>query len=158
MARPVILLTAAALLLGGCGAFQHQDPLQVTLVGIEPAAGAGEGLEMRMQLKLRMQNPNETAIPYDGIYVEVRLLNRNFGTGVSRESGTVPPFGEAVVAVPLEVSILGLAGDAMSLLGGKGLDKIAYEMDGKLSSASSGTVRFKSQGELSVADVMGGGT
>jgi hypothetical protein len=76
---------------------------------------------------------------------------------VSSQSGAVPPFGEAVVGVPVAVSITGIAGQAMGLLSGKSLDKITYEMSGKLNSTASGALRFKSQGELSLADLTGGG-
>jgi LEA14-like dessication related protein len=154
MARSMILLTAAALGLVGCASLQRTDPPKVTLLGIEPAAS--EGLEARMQLKLRVQNPNDTPIPYDGIYVELFVQNKSLGSGVSNQSGAVPPFGEAVFEVPVNVSLLGIAGQALGLLSGKSMDKITYEMRGKLSSATSGTVRFKSQGELSLADLTTG--
>jgi hypothetical protein len=71
---------------------------------------------------------------------------------MSNQSGTVPAFGEAVILVPVEISYMGMAGQAMGLLSGKSLDKVTYEMHGKL-----GTVGFKSKGELSLADIMTGG-
>jgi hypothetical protein len=37
------------------------------------------------------------------------------------------------------------------------MDKITYEMRGKLNSTTSGTLRFKSQGELNLADLTTGG-
>jgi LEA14-like dessication related protein len=151
MGRSLILLTAAALGLVGCASLHRTDPPQVTLLGIEPLAS--EGLGERLQLKLRVQNPNETPIPYDGIYVELIVENKSLGSGVSSQSGTVPAFGEAVFVVPVEVSLLGIASEAFGLLSGKSMDKITYEMRGKLSSGISGAVRFKSQGELSLADL-----
>jgi len=153
----LILLTAAAVALAGCAIFKRTNPLQVTLAGIEPAAsGASEDLEARMQLRLRVQNPNDAPIEYDGIYVEVDVENHSLGSGVSHQSGTVPAFGEAVIGVPLEVSYLGIAGEAMTLLTGKSLDKVTYKMRGKLNSPSSGALPFESQGELNLADVMTG--
>jgi LEA14-like dessication related protein len=151
----VILLAAAVLGVSGCASLQRTDPPKVTLEDIEPATG--EGLEMHMQLKLRVQNPNDTPIAYSGIYVELDLQNKSFGSGVSNQSGTVPPFGESVIGVPVEVSLLGIAGEAMSLLSAKSMEKITYEMRGKLSSSTSGALRFESKGELNVADLMKGG-
>ena len=146
MIRSLAPLAAAVLALAGCAMFQHEDPPKVTLVGVEPAAG--EGLEERMQLKLRVQNPNEKPIDYDGIYVEVDLQGKSFGSGVSNASGTVPGFGETVVTVPLTISVLGIVSDAISMMSGSGsLSKITYEMRGKLDSPTSGAVRFESQGE-----------
>jgi len=158
MVRALILLTAAALGLAGCALFKRTDPPQVTLVGVEPAAsGASEGLEARMQLKLRVQNPNDTSIEYNGVYVELDVQNKSLASGVSNQSGTVPAFGETVIGVPVQVSYLGIAGQAMGLLSGKSFDRVTYEMRGKLNSTTSGTVGFKSKGELNLADLMTGG-
>lgn len=153
MARSLIPLVAAALILAGC-AWQRTDPPLVTLVGVEPAAS--EGLEARMQLKLRVQNPNDAPIEYNGIYLQLDVRDRSFASGVSNESGTVAAFGETVITVPVTVSVLGIAGQMMSLLGGKGVDKITYAMHGKLGTTS-GALRFKSQGEWNVADLTTGG-
>jgi LEA14-like dessication related protein len=154
MMRSLALTAAAALALAGCAIFQRTDPPQVTLVGVEPAAS--QGLEVRMLLKLRVQNPNSTAIDYNGLYVELDLQGKSFASGVSNESGTVPSFGEALISVPVSVSVLGIASHAMGMLGNS-MDKIKYEMHGKLNSPTSGAVRFKSQGEVSLSSLMSGG-
>jgi LEA14-like dessication related protein len=145
--RSWIVLAAAALTLGGCAWLQGREPPRVTLIGVEPAASEG-GFEARMQLKLRVENPNDTPIEYNGISVQLDVQGKSLASGVSNQSGTVPAFGEAVVTVPVTVSIWSMAGQAMGLLSGKSLDKITYTMHGKL-----GAVRFNSQGELSVADL-----
>jgi len=148
MIRSLPLVAAVALSLAGCAGLPHTDPPQVTVVDIEPVEG--EGLEARMQLKLRVQNPNNAAIEFTGIYVELKVLGKSFATGVSNESGTVPPFGETVIGVPVSVSVIRIVSEALGILGGKPPDKITYEMSGKLNSATSGTLRFKSQGELTL--------
>jgi LEA14-like dessication related protein len=146
MKRQLVLITAAALSLAGCAGLPQTDPPQVTVVDIEPAAG--EGLEARMQLKLRVQNPNSSPIEFSGIYVELKVQGKSFASGVSDQSGTVPSFGETVIGVPVSASVMGVVGQALGFLGGKPVDKITYEMNGKLNSATSGSLRFKSQGEL----------
>jgi len=156
MVRPLILLGVAVLTLGGCASLQRTDPPQVTLVGVEPVAS--EGLEARVQLKLRVLNPNDAAIDYNGIYVQLDVMDKSFASGVSNQSGTVPAFGETVIAVPVSVSVFGIARQAMGLFGGKPMGKITYAMHGKLSSTTSGALRFKSQGELNVADLTAGGS
>jgi LEA14-like dessication related protein len=148
MVRSLALITATALALAGCASLQRTDPPLVTVVGIEPSPG--EGLEARMLLKLRVQNPNDAPIEFNGIYVELTVLDKSFASGVSNETGTVPPFGEAVIGVPVTVSVLAIVGQAMGMLGGKPVDKITYEMRGKLNSTTSGTLRFKSQGVLTL--------
>ena len=67
------------------------DPLQVTVAGVEPMQG--EGLELRMMVKLRVQNPNDSQIDFDGAYVKLMVQGKTFATGVSDASGTVPGSG-----------------------------------------------------------------
>lgn len=152
----LILLISAALTSPGCAWLQRTDPPQVTLVGVEPAAS--EGWEARMQLKLRVLNPNDTPIDYNGIYVQLDLLDKSFASGASSQSGTVPAFGETVISVPVSVSVLGIARQAMSLVGGKSMERITYAMHGKLNSTTSGALRFSSQGELNLAALANGGS
>jgi len=149
MVRASTLLTAAAVTLAGCAWLQRTDPPKVTVVGVEPLAGAG--LEARMQLRLRVQNPNDAPIEFNGISVQLDVQDKSFASGVSNQSGTVPAFGEAVVTVPVTVSVWSIAGQAMGLLSGKAMDKVTYAMHGKL-----GTVRFQSQGELNIAELTTG--
>jgi len=148
MVRSLALLSAAAVALAGCASLPHTDPPQVTLVDIQPAEG--EGLEARVDLKLRVQNPNPAPIEYNGVYVELDVMGRSLGAGVSDETGTVPSFGEVVIGVPVTVSVLGLVGEAITVFSGKFPDKITYAMRGKLNSPTAGAVRFKSQGELTL--------
>jgi LEA14-like dessication related protein len=155
MIRTLALITAAALSLVGCASLPHTDPPQVTVVDVEPAES--EGLEARMQLKLRVQNPNNAPIEFSGIYVELKVLGKSFASGVSEQSGTVPSFGETLIEVPVTISIMGIVGNALGILGGKLPDKITYEMNGKLNSPTSGTLRFKSQGELTLPTSPPGG-
>jgi LEA14-like dessication related protein len=151
-----VVLVAAALGLVACAMFSRTDPPKVTLEGVEPFGGEGQEAG-RMQLKLRVQNPNETPIDYNGVYVELDVQNKSLASGVSNRSGTVPAFGEAVVSVPVTVSYFGIAGQAMGLLSGKSFSKVSYELSGKLNSTTSGAVPFKSQGEVNLADLVGGG-
>ena len=90
--------------LAGCAGMPAGDPLQVTVAGVEPMQG--EGLELRMMVKLRVQNPNDAQIDYDGAYVRLTVQDKTFATGVSDARGTVPRFGEALVEVPVTVSML----------------------------------------------------
>jgi LEA14-like dessication related protein len=143
------LIAAGALALAGCAAFPHTDPPNVTVVGVEPAQG--EGLEMRMQLKLRVQNPNPAPIDFNGVYVDLKVLDKSFASGVSNESGIVPAFGETVIGVPVSVSMMGILSEAMGLMGSKSLpDKVSYELHGKLNTTSNGSVRFDSKGEMAL--------
>lgn len=142
----LVLVGLAGMLIGACAILPRSDPVNVTVAGIESLPG--EGLELRMLVKLRVQNPNDAPLEYDGVYVKLDVLDKTFATGVSDARGSVPRFGEAVVAVPVTVSVLRMARHALGMLDGKPIDKIDYELDGKLSGPGFGGMRFKSSGEF----------
>ena len=144
----IALLLVAAATLNGCAMFQRGDPLQVTVLGVEPAES--QGLELRLLVKLRVQNPNDTPIEYNGVAVEMSVQGKTFATGVSDAAGSVPRFGEAVITVPVSVSAFHMLGQAIDMVRGNGSGKITYELKGKLSSSGLSTTHFRTQGELAL--------
>ena len=62
-----LVLSATAMALSGCASLLDREPVRVNVVGVEPLRG--EGLEARLALKLRIVNPNDAAITYDGLSV-----------------------------------------------------------------------------------------
>jgi LEA14-like dessication related protein len=146
---------AASLALAACTGLALRDPLQVTVGGVE--ALPGEGLELRLLLKLRVQNPNDAPIEYNGVSVNLDVQGRTFATGVSDASGTVPRFGEAVIGVPVTVSALRMARQMMGMMDGAPVDKIRYDMTGKLNGPGFGAARFRSEGELALPTPPQGG-
>ena len=144
-----VLAMIAVLNLDGCAGLPGREPAQVTVAGIESLPG--EGLEVRMLVKLRVQNPNDAPIEYDGIYVKLDVLDKTFATGVSDERGSIPRFGESVISVPVTVSTLRLAFQALGfVLDGKPAEKVNYNMSGKLDGPGFGSVRFQAEGELAL--------
>jgi len=134
-----------ATLLSGCASVSNRDPIVVTVAGIESLPG--EGMEMRLLVKLRVQNPNDAPVDYDGIALNLDVQGRSFASGVSAEAGSVPRFGEAVVAVPVTISMLRMVRQVVGMMDGKPVDRIEYELSGKLGSASLfGTQRFSAKG------------
>lgn len=146
--RHVIALFALVLaLLQGCASLQGRDPLQVTVAGIEPLEG--QGMELRMLVKLRVQNPNDSPVTYNGVALEMEVQDKTFASGVSDESGSVPRFGESVIAVPVTISAFRIVRQAIGMIqGGPGPGKIQYEMKGKLSGSGFGATRFSTKGEF----------
>lgn len=136
--------------LAGCAGMPAGDPLQVTVAGVEPMQG--EGLELRMMVKLRVQNPNDAQIDYDGAYVRLTVQDKTFATGVSDARGTVPRFGEAVVEVPVTVSMLNVMRHVIGTMDDKTAppDKVRYSLEGKLHGTGFSSLRFKSQGEFAL--------
>ena len=145
---PIFLAILAAALLVACAGVPGRDPLQVTVAGVESLPG--EGLELRMLVKLRVQNPNDAPLDYDGVYLKLEVLDQTFATGVSSERGSVARFGETVIAVPVTVSALRMVGVVLRALDGKPIEKVKYRLEGKLDGAGFGSTRFQSQGELTL--------
>jgi LEA14-like dessication related protein len=139
--------------IAGCAALPGHDPVQVQVVGVEPMEG-GEGMELRFLCKLRVQNPNDSPITYNGIFLDLQVQGSSFATGVSDEAGTVPRFGETVVAVPVTVSAMRILRQAVGFYTSEDRTHVAYVLKGKIGGSTFSAVRFESKGELSLAPVM----
>jgi hypothetical protein len=143
----LMLLLASAL--SACAGLQPRDPVQVTIADIESLPG--EGMEMRMLVKLRVQNPNDAPIEYNGVYLKLDVLDKSFATGVSDERGSIPRFGESIISVPITISTLRMAVQALGMVGSGGsFEKLSYKMEGKLGGSAFTSTRFQAQGELTL--------
>jgi len=144
----LVLLACGALLSAGCASLQGRDPIQVIVAGVEPLQG--EGLELRMLVKLRIQNPNDLPLDFNGVSVELDVQGKRFATGVSDAGGSVPRFGETLVDVPVSISVFRIARQAIGVMTNEYRGKLAYEMTGKLAGPAFNSVRFQSKGELTL--------
>jgi LEA14-like dessication related protein len=140
---------APLLLLFGCASLQGNDPLQVTVAGIEPLQG--EGMELRLMVKLRVQNPNDAQIDFNGVALSMDVQGKTFASGVSDEVGSVPRFGESVISVPVTISAFNMVRQAIGMAHGAGTGKVSYAMKGKLNASGFGTHRFTTKGEFDMA-------
>lgn len=143
-----LLLAAAVLALAGCAGMESRDAPRLNVVDLEPLEG--QGLELRFNLKLRLQNPSEAAIDYDGIALELELNGKPFASGVSDRKGSVPRFGEAVIGVPVSVSAFSAVRQVIGLVGDKPPEAIPYMLRGKLAGGALGGTRFTETGTLSL--------
>ena len=142
----IIASLVLATFVAACTTLQMRDPPQVMVAGIEPLQG--EGMELRLLVKLRVQNPNDVAIDYNGVALEMDVLGSTFATGVSDQSGTIPRFGEAVIEVPVTASAFRMARQAIGMMSGRQIEKIDYAMKGKLNGSLFNSVRFKTTGSF----------
>jgi LEA14-like dessication related protein len=147
----VALVACCTVFVAGCATLRGDDPLQVTVAGIEPLQG--EGMELRLMVKLRVQNPNDAPIEYRGVALEMDVQGKTFATGVSDSSGTVAGFSETIIAVPVTISAFRMLRQAVGMATGSGARRITYEMKGKLSSGSLfATRRFATQGDFELPE------
>ena len=142
MNRRQIFLIFIALLLAGCAGFGLREPLRVSVAGMDPLPG--EGMEARFNLTLRVQNPNEAVLDFDGVAVDLEVAGKDFASGVSDQRGSVPRFGETLIVVPVTVPATAIIRQMFSIVtAGKPPSKFDYRLRGRL-----GGARFESEGEL----------
>lgn len=140
------LLISLLLGLAACSTLSPRDPLRIQLVDIEPLPGAG--LELRLAIKLRVQNPNEQPIDFDGVALALKVNQQPLLSGVSNQRGQIPRYGEIILQVPVSLSAYAALRQAWGAAGyqdGKGLP---YELNGKLAGGLFGTWRFNDRGTL----------
>lgn len=154
-AVPVTALLSALMLvlsLAGCAALSPRDPLNVQVAGIQPLPG--EGLELRMAVKLRVQNPNDMALDYNGVALDLEINGRRLASGVSDERGSVPRFGETVLTVPVTISAFSAVRQALGLAEHVGMEEVPYVLRGKLAGGLFGTQRFVEKGTLDLSGAL----
>ncbi len=142
-----ILLAALILCLAACAGIGMKEPINVDVVGLEPMRS--DAMEARFLVKLRVQNPNDHPINFDGVYVELDVRGSRVASGVSNDRGEVPRFGESIVEIPVTVPFTALIRQAMSLSGGMP-STLDYEVKGRLSGPLFGGASFNRKGELAM--------
>ncbi|UST61418.1 LEA type 2 family protein [Pseudomonas moraviensis] len=143
-----VILSLLLLSLSACALFPNRDPVNINVVGLEPLPS--QELEVRFAIKLRVQNPNETAIDYNGIALELEVNGHSLASGVSDQSGSIPRFSEAIVTVPVSVSAFSFLRQTLGLSQTQSLDNLPYVLRGKLAGGVFGTMRFTDSGKLSL--------
>jgi LEA14-like dessication related protein len=147
------LMIVAVLALGACAGMPGREPVQVNVADIEFLPS--QGLEMRMMVRLRVQNPNDAPIDYNGVSVRLDVLDKTFATGVSDEQGSIPRFGEAIISVPVTISMMRMALNALRMANGQPINKINYTLEGKLNGPIFGSIPFRTQGEFALPSALG---
>ena len=92
---PLLILT----LLAGCSLLRYKtaEPPRVTVSNIQLAGFSI--FEQKFDVALRMQNPNDFALPITGMEYDLYVEGNSVSSGVSNNSITVPAFGEEMVTV-----------------------------------------------------------
>lgn len=135
-----------ALSLSACALLQGRDPLTISVIGIEPLPG--QELELRMAVKMRVQNPNESPIDYNGIALNLEVNGQPLAAGVSDQQGHIGRYDEAVIVVPVSITAFSFLRQAYGLGTVDSLKGLPYKLRGKLAGGLLGTVRFTDEGKL----------
>jgi len=142
--RGALLTLAAAA--GGCALFApHLETPRLTLVSIDFERGGL--LEQQLKVRMRVQNPNDRALPVRGLAYTLYAQDEEIAHGVSVQSFTVPALGEAEFDTELTTH---LAGMLIGLLGQRAPSVLAYRITGEVE-LSAGWLRslpFEHRGEV----------
>ncbi|QXI26797.1 LEA type 2 family protein [Pseudomonas vanderleydeniana] len=144
--RKLLGLGLLFLTLAGCALFSGRDPLTINVVGIDPLPS--QDMEARFAVTLRLQNPNETAISYNGVALELEVNDQPLASGVSNQQGTLQGFSETTMTVPVSVSAFSMLRQTLGLSQARSLDGLPYVLRGKLAGGPFGTMRFVERGRL----------
>ncbi len=143
---PIIL---SFLLLAGCsslGGIKLEKP-NVTLAGLSVAQM--DLFEQRYLVKLRIQNPNDVALPIKGMNFNLDINDKQFARGVTSKAVSIPALGEGVVEVEVVSSIMRIMDQLRALEAGR-LEGLNYALTGNLIlSKLVPKLPFEAKGELS---------
>lgn len=148
--RTCLMVTVLSTL-GACALLPQRDPVNISVVGFE--ALPSQDLELRLGVKLRLQNPNDTNIDFDGVALDLDVNGRGLASGVSDQRGSLGRFSETVLTVPVSVSAFSALRQALGLSQSQGLQGLPYVVRGKLAGGLFDTVRFKESGVIDLDDL-----
>lgn len=151
---PATVIVLVAILLGACATLSpYKDAPRVSLVSIQPQEMGV--LEQRFALQLRILNPNDVAIPVNGLSYAVEINDREFAYGVSQQAVEIPAFGEALLDVEVVSNLLNVM-QQLQALRGETRNSLAYRLTGKISLANSpASLPFDYSGELTYLPAAG---
>jgi LEA14-like dessication related protein len=142
---------AAALTLAACSAFMPKlETPRLSVVNVEMLDGTL--WEQRLKVRMRVQNPNDRALPIKGLSYTLEVADQDFARGLSDASFTVPAMGEAEFDMNVTAN---MATALVKLLGQRDGDdslaeRLPYRIVGKVSLAEGvlRTIPFEERGEL----------
>lgn len=106
--RALRLLAAAVfgtVLLGACSLVPKFEKPTLELVSLKLADG--NLLSQRFNARLKVHNPNDRALPVNGLHYTVEIDGKAFGRGESTRAFTVPAHGEAEFDMTLDANLAG---------------------------------------------------
>jgi len=141
--RAVIL--ACLLGLSACAGWGVREPLNVTIADITPLEMTV--LEQRYTVKVRLLNPNDAEIAFDGVAFDLEINGKPFAKGVSSRGG-VPRFGEAVIEMQVVSGLQNILRQIAQLQKGDRAG-FTYRIKGRLHSTGGfGFIPFDTKGEF----------
>ncbi len=145
--KKALLVLLCAVALDACAALRMQEPLNVTIADLKPIEVGV--LEQRYALKVRLLNPNDTEIAFDGLTFDLEINDTPFAKGVSNQSSVIPRFGEAVIDVQAVSGLQNILRQINELLKGE-RTSLTYRIKGRLHGVGFGFVPFDTSGQIAI--------
>lgn len=124
-----LLLRALALVLvlgaGGCAPKFERPNLTVASIELQ----GGNFLQQSFLVRFQVQNPNQRALPVNGLHAELSVAGERIASGVSNRSFVVPPLGQT----EFDMTITANMALALLKLSAQHGDSINYEVTGAAS-------------------------
>jgi LEA14-like dessication related protein len=145
--KKALLALPCVVFLYACTALSMQEPLSVTIADLKPIEVGL--LEQRYALKVRVLNPNDVEIAFDGVVFDLEVNDVAFAKGVSNQKSVIPRFGEAVIDVQAVSGLQNILMQINELLKGE-RTTLTYRIKGRLHTGGFGYTRFDSSGEIAL--------
>jgi LEA14-like dessication related protein len=130
-----MLVIAAALTLSGCSLFVPRlEKPTLSVVSVQMLKG--DLWHQELKVRLRVQNPNDRALPVKGLTYELDVDDQEFAHGTSGDSFVVPPRGEAEFDLGVSANMASLLVKVL----GQNEKQVDYRITGKIA-LSAGLLR-----------------
>lgn len=138
------LLAVLLLVLAACGTAEPVAP-QVRVVDLRLVESSV--FEQRFEIDLRIGNPNDFALPLDGLTFDLEVNGAAFARGFSDQRVTIPRLGEGRVSVLASTTLVEVVRQ-MLLLAERG--DLTYRLKGQafLNSLQRRSVPYQSEGSF----------
>ncbi len=137
-----------AIWLSACASWQWREPLGVTIADFTPIEMTL--LEQRYAVTVRLVNPNDTDIAFDGVAFDLEINGKPFAKGVSNRPGVIPRFGEALIELQVVSGLQHILGQISQIQKGDQAG-FTYRIKGRIHSGGLfGSVPFSTSGEFAL--------
>ena len=122
----LFLLAALVLVLSGCATLSPDyDEPTVELVSFK--ALPASVFEQNFEIGLKLTNPNDFELPFNGISCALSVAGETLARGVTADIPTAGAYGESRFVVPVSTSLLGGFKVIRALMGSEG-QGISYQL------------------------------
>jgi LEA14-like dessication related protein len=126
---PHLPMLLATLLLSACALAPKFEAPHLSVTDVQVVGG--DLWQQRLKVRMHVQNPNDRALPIQGIVYTLEVEGQQFASGESAASFVVPALGEAEFDTNVTTN---LAGTFIKLLSRAADGKsVAYHLSGKVS-------------------------